>query len=242
MYNPYADQNFPEKAKHEFYPRMWEMVVCWAFIQHGIRPDKERSEGPEFSFMVGGQKVWVEAIAPGPGMTIDAVPPLACITDPRDISIKEVPEEAIMLRLTGALHKKRGKYETDVQKGRIGAHDSYILALNGAQVIRGHAEGDLPYALKVALGIGNLTVSFDPVKNELKGVMRQRMTHITKRTESVPTSAFLMPEYSGITGLIYSGFDIFNVREPLSAGMFYVGNPLAANRLPDGALPFFVKH
>jgi hypothetical protein len=120
-------------------------------------------------------------------------------------------------------------------------YDSYILAVNGSQAIRGHAEGDLPYALKAVLGIGNLTVSFDAVKDEVKGVTHQRRTHIIKRgVEPIRTSAFLMPEYSGITGLIYSGLDIFNIREPLSAGMFYVGNPRATNRL-DGALPFFVN-
>ena len=61
--------------------------------------------GPEFYFLHDGCKVWVEAVAPGPGDGEDRVPDY-CYG-----KVSKLPDEKILLRFTNALDKKRNKYQ-----------------------------------------------------------------------------------------------------------------------------------
>ena len=204
---------------------------------HGFELHKIGDEGPEFYIEIGGMKVWLEAIAPGPGELdkADSVPPLHF--DP--IIAQDVPEEKIILRFTQALKEKLTKYETARQKGIISDKDGYIVAINGWAATNFRGDGSLPHIIEAVLAVGPLTVMFSQDRDDPVESFYQRRLDVKKQNlSSVPTKAFLSPDYVGISGLLYSSRDIVNVREPFGSDIFFLHNPLAKNPIPGGTFRF----
>ena len=74
LYRHLADPNFRTDARNHFNQRFWEMYLACTLIVRGFELHRLGSEGPEFYFIFGGRRVWVEAVAPGPGTGPDRVP------------------------------------------------------------------------------------------------------------------------------------------------------------------------
>lgn len=234
-YELYADKHFLDDAKRQFHQRTWELYVGCVLLQQGFDINKVSNAGPEFFIEIGGEKIWIEAIAPEAGQGADSVPPLlfgAKIVQP-------TPEEQILLRFTHALSTKLEKYQADLQKGLIGPEDCYVIAINGYRALDGRADPGVPYVIKAVLAVGGLVVSFDPKGSEPDEVFYKRRTQVVKKGGTpVPTKAFLSAEYAGISGLLYSPRDIVNVKHPLGSEMFYLHNPLTKNPVHRGAFRF----
>ncbi len=70
-YRPYADRHFQTEAQNNFLQRFSEMYVCVTFLYHGFDVVKVSDEGPEFVVQIDDYSLWVEAVAPNQGDTLD---------------------------------------------------------------------------------------------------------------------------------------------------------------------------
>ena len=66
-YEHLADSNCRSDARNHFLQRFWEMYLACALTQRGFTLHKVGNAGPEFYFLDGDRRVWVEAVAPTQG-------------------------------------------------------------------------------------------------------------------------------------------------------------------------------
>lgn len=136
-YRPSSDPHFLEDAKKHFHHRTWELYLWHVLKQHGFDPQKSGSVGPDFYFMSGEERTWVEAVAPGRGIGPDAVPKLRTFNEMLEAGeeaiAQQVPEEVIILRFTQAIRYKLMKYAEYRSKGIVRSDDRFIIAINGCE-------------------------------------------------------------------------------------------------------------
>jgi len=229
------DSTFRSDAKNHFQQRFWEMYLCVAHKRKGFNPVKSGfgDEGPEFYFMVGEKKVWVEAIAPDRGTGTDAVPKW----DRTKIYDEHTNE--IILRYTHALSTKLEAYNEAVQKGLIGHSDCYIVAINCNLIPTADMGFIVPYPAKAYLGIGDYTVVMNRDTNKVVDRHFKFQEQIAKENGApVNTAPFLSPEYAGISGVLHSAVDVLN-HPPIMGGDFkFLHNPLASQPIERSVFSF----
>lgn len=239
IYCPLADDNFRTDARNHFLQRFWEMYLACTLMERGFKlhPPAEKSKGPEFYFIHDGRKVWVAAVAPGPGIGTDMVPPIVrgeCFT---------VPIEKIILRFTSALRDKYLKINNDIGKGIIGREDSIVLALNSRGIPHGPFGADLPHFLKAFLPIGNLTLELNPRTRQITDSYHTERPAITKKSGAeVPTKAFLDSAFSHFAGVFHSTVDWVNRPPNLGEDFDFLHNPSAVTSFPQDLLSWWTQY
>lgn len=236
QFKPAQDPNFIEDAKAHFYERTWELYLWHVFTHYGCHPQKVGAKGPDFYITLRGRKFFVEAIAPGPGEGLDAVPPLMIGGG----IAHEVPEEKILLRITHGLREKALKYSRDLSNGIIGADDGYLIAFDG-WLSSGYRSGDdsMPWLIKATVGIGPLEVWLDPEgKEPPESLYRQRAGIPKSRGQQVSAIPFLTDEYVCVSAALYSDTQVPFAPALVGSEMTLFHNPRAKNCLPFGALQF----
>ena len=229
IYEPYADRHFRQDAREHFLQRYWEMYLTVALIERGIKPVRVSGTGPEFYFQHAGRRVWVEAIAPGPGRGKDRVP--------EDLSKHgfSVPTEKILLRYTSALTAKRDKLLEDRKRGIITPQDAYILAINCREIPHAWLGGVIPYVIQAFLPFGPLSLTFNIRTMQVTGRHFERREAVSKRSGTlVSTKPFLEPSFAGVSAIIHSAVDAANAPVVLGADFFVLHNPMATVRVPIG--------
>jgi hypothetical protein len=220
-YHSFADPNFRTDAKNHFLQRFWEMYLYCSLAERGFNPKRVGHEGPEFYFEYGTKKIWVEAIAPGPGTGEDAVP-----ENPGDGEVRSVPTEKILLRFTHAMRDKLAKYKKDLAKGIVSSTDSVLLCINSRGIPDAPYGDDLPYFVKAFLPLGNLQVSINLKTMEATRVEHQFRGIIQKAIGSpVSTENFMQDEMSPFVAVLHSSVDCANNPTWLGGDFSILHNP-----------------
>lgn len=229
-YKPYADAQFLAEIGHNFYARFWEMSLASELLDQEFElvPMQHRpSGGPDICIAFGDDRVWIEAIAPGPGTGDDAV----------DFSEEEggfVPEPNIVLRYQGAIkdkHEKLGQYR---RNGIVSDGERFIIAICGRRIPAAAWEDDIPYAAQAVFPFGPYTVRIDTVTKEVVDQRYAYRPFIEKISGSeVPTTSFLDPEFSDVAALISGNPDPIEMTNP---PLTLIHNPKAGNPMPMGWL------
>jgi hypothetical protein len=199
------DPHFLEDAMNHFLERYWEMYLAVTLNDRGFKLKRYGNEGPEFYFENEGRKVWVEAVAPGPGEGEDRVPEISYG------EVQTVPTEKILLRFTNALDEKRIKYNKAVRKKIIAYDDLYILAINSRGIPHAPLGNTLPFFVHAFLPFGNLTALIDTKTRKIVETFYQKRENIIKaKGAAVSTTAFLDTEFSFVSAALHSGVDCAN--------------------------------
>lgn len=225
-YRGLEDPHFLQDAQAHFHERFWEMYLAVAFIEHGLMPVRERGVGPEFFCLHEGRKVWVEAVAPGPGDGDDRVeePDIGMVTD--------VPTEKILLRFTNAVSAKRRRYLAALAKGVVGEGDRYVLAINSRGIPHAPYGNTLPFFVQALLPIGAPTLVIDRATDKAIDSYYAFRDTVTKATGApVSTAIFLDTEYSFISAVLHSGVDCVNRPEAMGEDFVVLHNPSAVRPL-----------
>lgn len=243
QYWPYADNHFLSEVRQNFHQRTWEMYIAWVLMQEGFPINKVGDSGAEFYLEIAGRRTWIEAIAPRPGTSPDAVPPLKTINEMiaegQEPIAQPVPEEQILLRLTHALWEKAKKHKIDIGKKRVAESDSYVLAINGWESSWFRGEPRIPFIVKATLGFGGLAVPINIASHTHEEPYWNYRSEITRQNgQTVSTIPFLSQDYSGISGIIYSHTDIFNVDKPYGRELLFLQNPFATNKVSPRGFTF----
>lgn len=139
------------KDDSKLFQRLWEMVLALHLIKQGFAIQSHES-GPDFSFDLDGEKVWIEATTPEP---CDA------IKERYNRQGGPVPHEQILLRWTSALANKRGRFLEYLNKDIVRSNDICIIAINGHMLHEARGISMLPYAVEAVFPIGPLAVSIN---------------------------------------------------------------------------------
>lgn len=228
IYMPYADSHFREDAKNHFLQRFWEMYLAVTFINHGLDLHRAGQEGPEFYIEQNKRRVWVEAIAPGPGEGKDRVPEVEPGVAGR------VPTEKILLRFTHALVEKRRKYLDAFEKGIISPEDGYLLAVNCRAIPHAPFGNTMPFFVQAYLPFGPLAVSIDRDTGDIVQTYYEYRDAISKLNGAdISTTAFLDPELGFASAVLNSSVDCVNRPEELGGDFSLLHNPNAIQRLDE---------
>jgi hypothetical protein len=230
-FKPCADRHFRSDAMNNFHQRFWEMYLGVTLLRKGFKLVKVSDEGPEFYFMSGDKKVWVEAIAPNPGDGPDAVP-----AQPKGVSIP--PNDKVILRYTSALSDKLRKYNLDVKKGIVDANDSYVLAVNCYNIPYTYRRDPEPL-MRACLGVGHQAIVIDSHSGKTVGQYREFQDTVTKNSgEPISTVPFLRPEYMGISGILQCNVDVLNHPEIMGDDFEFLHNPQALQPIERSVFSF----
>jgi hypothetical protein len=223
-YRDLADPHFREDARNHFLERFWEMYLAVTLRERGFQLTRVDDEGPEFYFLHKDRKVWVEAVAPGPGNEEDKVPGLFYG------EVQEVPTEKILLRFTNALYNKRNQYYKALFKKIIEPNDIYLLAINSRRIPHAPYGNTVPFFVQAFLPFGNLACVMDTKTGNTVETFYQHREKVLKTSgATVPTNAFLNHEFSFISAILHSAVDCVNHPDILGDDFSILHNPTATH-------------
>lgn len=226
QYIPFADPHFRVDAQAHFIERFWEMYLAVALLDRGIELSPGAGKGPEFSFRYSGDRIWVEAVAPGPGDGPDRVPEIEYGV------ASAVPVVNILLRYANAVVEKRRQYIAAVTSGIVKPTDGYILAINSRRIRIGPLDNTLPLYIQALLPIGDFAVTMNTSTFEVVDQFYQPRESVRKANDShVSTRPFLDSEYSFISAVLHSSSDCVNRPESMGRDFSILHNPMAARPL-----------
>lgn len=235
-YKPLADVNFQTDAKNHFLQRFWEMYVAVTFMERGLKLVSVGGEGPEFYFENSQRRIFVEAIAPGPGTGLDQVP------GPQSGVEVEVPEEKILLRFTHALAEKRKKYLEALKKAIVTSDDGYLLAINSRGIRHGPGGNTMPYFVKAFLPFGPFAWTLDRETGDIVDSFHQYRDSISKQVGSnISTTAFLDPEFRFVSAVLHSSVDCANHPKEIGDDFCILHNPNPIHGIDPLVFPW-AKH
>jgi len=232
-YEPFADAHFRADAKNHFLERFWEMYVAVTLIERGLQLFRVGGEGPEFYFKISQRRIFVEAVAPGPGTGLDQVP------GPQYGVATSTPTEKIMLRFTHALAEKRKKYLEALRKNILSSDDGYLLAINSRGIHHGAGGNTMPYFVQAFLPFGPLAVALDPKTGNIVDSFHQYRDTVPKESgENISTKAFLDSEFQFVSAVLHSRVDCVNCPRELGDDFCILHNPSAAHGIDPLVFPW----
>jgi hypothetical protein len=254
IYQPYADNNFPDQIQRSFHARFWEMYLTCTLLEQRFKLNCPKP-GPDI-LISGDRKIWIEAIAPTAGdpSKPDSVPEVKFINLNFDSGSttknaeldqfmnsrgQRVPDEQIILRYRSAIAEKFDRrYAEYVAKGIVSNNDSYVVALNGQKVGFSQHDVDPPRILRSLFPIGHEEVITELDANETMKIVGNRFQfrpEIKKASgKDVSTFIFLSRDYENLSAVLFSSVGVINRPERMGQDFMLVHNPLAKNPLPSG--------
>jgi type I restriction enzyme S subunit len=192
---------------------------------------KTRNRGPDICLRHNNSYIWIEAVAPGPGRGLDAVPPY-------EFGIPaKVPEEQILLRYTSAIKEKYEVYQKYIENNVISSSAPYIIAVNGGKIPYSFMTDVIPRIIKAVLPIGPYSMTINLETSEIISSEYSYRPEIEKRLGNpVPTNVFLDKKYAGISGVLFSNILVTNADDTKVKDFIFFHNRDANNYLPKGWL------
>ncbi len=233
IYAPYADRHFLSDLKKQFHQRTWEMYIGYVLVKNSVI-FTSTDKGPDFLIETPGGKIWIEAVACGPGEGPDRVPAMVYG------GVSNVPQEEMIIRIVSSLDSKYKKFKKYLADGIVSPEDKLIIAVNAGGFSH-IVDGDMPLILKAIFAIGHKTLSW-PINSDhsvpgKSGVSTRNF--IEKRNGSkVPTTFFLEEDHKIISAIMYCSKNILNHENPPGIDISVVRNYIATNSLPETEFPF----
>ena len=241
-YESLADPHFKNEIGSQFQPRFWEMYLACTLLAHSFKISSS-DVGPDFCMSVGDMRIWIEAIAPGPGApcSADRVPDIVLISESG--IAQSVPDEQIVIRYCGAIKEKFRKYSEYLSNGIIGSSDPYVIAINSGTIRLARPELNIPRIVKAVFPIGHLQVTMSRETGEVVDTGYQARTEIPKASgAAVETTIFIDPGFAGISAVLYSPIDAVNQTERMGDDFVFVHNPLASNPIPRDLIRMGIEY
>lgn len=221
----FLDADLRRRAATNFTSAFWELYLAFALHVNGIQlvPRTQRQparSGPDL--LIREPRIWIEAVAPGPGQGADRVPDL--LDKP---GVHTVPDEELQLRLRTAIDYKHKQLLAHERKNWVRPDEPAIVAVGGAGLGLLFGEREVPRIVRVAFPIGWEQLHLDAA-GQVVGRSHQYSPAIRKQSgEEVSTDLFVTPAYGRISALLYSTSDALNRPSHPGADFILVLNPHA---------------
>lgn len=230
IYEPFADIDFRGGFAQDPEARFWEMHLGCALLAGGktlLRREERAPSGgqPDLCVIDGNRRIWIEAIAPtegapGPDQVHVPVPQNQCSMS------GAIPIRQAQLRITSALWTKSRAIERYLLEGTIDTEDVRLVAIGGGRFGVMIPEDPLPLILSSVFPIGQRFVSFDLLGDSVTEGGFHPSFHIERQTGQVSRTAFIEPQFSHLSGAIWSRVSIGNMSRKIRP-LTLVHNPLA---------------
>jgi len=237
----FLDSNLGERARNSFSGAFWELYLAFALHANGVHlvPRSRRrpaKSGPDL--LIADARIWIEAVAPGPGEGADRVPDLLGTQ-----GTFSVPDEQLKLRLRSAIEEKHDRLRAYEARGWVRPDEPTIVAISGAALGHSYGELNVPRIVRVAFPIGHEQIHIDVSTHQVVGRSHQYSPTIRKQSGSeVSTELFVTPAYRRISALLYSGADALNRPQHPGADLILVLNPHAAASITPGWFHFMHEY
>ena len=228
-YSTLADKNFLSDAKNHFHQRFWEMYLSVTFLRRGYTVIKSKDESPDVCIQLNGNKLWIEAVAPGPGTGQDKIP------TPEFGKANWVPTDQIILRYLQVINEKYQNYQKYLLKKIVNPEDVFVIAINCNKVPHAYFGSTVPYHVQALLPIGPPNVIFDIAKDSVVETGYSFKDSVMKNSGSiVEKKVFTDHKYSGISAVMNAIHEVggytMNQDSP-GIDFDFLHNPLANNPL-----------
>ena len=236
---PFADSSFKTNIALDFHACFWEMYLACAFLDFGFElTPRGQHEGPDLKIRDGDSIIWVEAVVITSGTEVDAVPQFE-ITE----EVVEEPTDKMLLRLTNAISRKKKQLEQHQKKGIVGENDAYIIAVNGFQVFQTFSGDEIPYIVQSVFPFGDIYNVINVMTMEILDAGYKYRDKIIKKSGAlVSTKAFLEDSFSGVSGILYSGAELWNLPEFYGSDFVFVHNLMANSKLQHDWMPMGISY
>lgn len=223
--------------------RFWEMYLAVSLREAGLSLARLPDNSPDVrTALVDGRHCWFEAVAVGAGdlSNADHVSDFPARRG-GPIVAERVPEEQILLRLTGGIRAKRIQRAKQLRQRIIGRRDPYVIAINCGAIPRAWFSGQFPWIVKAVFPIGHQFATFDVQTREIADTGWTSRLNISRvNDQKVATQLFASPRGLGISAIVYSSTHLGRLctDEDIICGddLVLVHNPFALNPLPRGFL------
>lgn len=235
VYQPYADPDFISGFAHDPDARFWEMYLGFRLLEAGkvLRPTAERlREGgqPDLCVIDGDRKIWIEAIAPGPGDEgPDQVRGPLPVNEGGGFGV--APARQGQLRMTSALWTKHQAMTRYADQGLFGEGDLRLIAISAGRFGLYVADQPLPNILSAVYPFGDQFVTLNDA-GEVVGGGYEHSPRIARESGDVPRTAFLDPQFSELSGVVWSRIAIGQMSRE-QRPMSFVHNLSSVRPFPD---------
>ncbi|MBN8232483.1 hypothetical protein JYK02_33705 [Corallococcus macrosporus] len=259
-FRPLASSHWQSEFPRQTHRRFWEMYLCAALLDVGLQLEPLRDDAPDALVRLpDGSAAWFEAVAADAGDqdNPNSVPPLPELA-PGTVHVGYLPEEQMVLRITGVIASKIKQRAKRIGRGRIKAEDAYVIAVNAGAVPHAFAaRSDYPLIVRAVFPIGHQYFTVNTASLEVEnsgwtsrmGISKKRNPPANTQVPSselaalsiVPTTLFANDEHAGVSGILYS--DATVSRHAAERGgnwgddFVLIHNPFACNPLPKGIFP-----
>lgn len=232
------DSGFLKKlvSKNNFGSRMWEMILCDCLTSVGKLEPKEKSGADFILIDTSGQKIQIEAVVSNEATNpkLRAKRPDYSESNMATLSGNvEDLELPILLRFFNSFKQKKDKYKKDLP---------LIIAINSYKTV-GFTSRDNYILRRILFGLGCETITRKSDGTFTNGLQQTPFLNIPGIT-TIPTAIFRDPNYSHISGIIYTSQNptslVPNGYGWSNYGITYVPNPLAKHQV-NTEFPFFRK-
>lgn len=236
LYRPYSDPDFCSGIARDLDGRFWEMFLGCTLLEagHQLLPASERpAEGgqPDLCVIDGGQRIWIEAIAPMRGAAgPDGVPELKFGV------VAEIPIHQTRLRLTSAFWTKYNKFVRYVEQGVVAPDDKLIIAISGSRFAVQILD-DPPLPLTSLFPVGNEVVTVNRTTGDVVGYGFQHQPVLVREAGEIPRTAFTQQDHAIISAVLWSRIGLGNLSRKVRP-LTLVHNPFARNPVAQGWGPW----
>jgi hypothetical protein len=165
FFEPYADNEFLKELPDNFDARYWEMHLTTSLLLNGYEVTCPKP-GPDVGIIYRGQRIWFEAVSPGPG---DPGKP-DHVAAPKEGEVYNVPNEKMVLRYLNSISEKyERQYANWIEKKHVSKDDAFIIALNPRRIPFDNADTNPPRILQAAYTLGPQYLTLDKTTAQIVG-------------------------------------------------------------------------
>ncbi len=236
----FLDDDLDQKARNAFLNAWWELYVAYTFSSNGVAlvPRLSRAPSRDGPDLQTEGRVWIEAVAPGPGVGVDGVPIRRF-----NCGAHAVPDEQLKLRLRNSIEEKHRALIRYEERGWVKLDQPVIIAVGGAATGYQWLEREVPRIVRAVLPIGHQVIHLEPRTAKVVGTSHEFTATIQKTSGSnVSTDIFTSDSHKSISALVYSDSDPVNFPDRPGADFVGILNPFAQAPLSRGYLSFLNEY
>jgi hypothetical protein len=237
FFRPLADNHFADQfpRRGHFHARAWELRLAWTLHRQGQRLTTIRPAGPDLT-LLGNLRVHVEAVVPSVTEELLHNDRMARSGG------APVPEDAMILRVTGVIQEKRKQYSKFLEKGLVAGTEPFVIAVCGASMPHAVLTSRVPWILKplFALGREYVIVELESDDEPSRGGIHHVPVRETANGAPVDAALFMDRTCAEISAVLFTPHHLLNRPEyygrPPGNDFVTILNPFARNPLPDGVV------
>jgi hypothetical protein len=237
---PEGPERFASEFRRDWCARAWELYLMAVLSDAGMCLERAERRGPDILIRLpSGNRCWVEAVVPSPGTGADRVfqPPQG------NWAGSYGPVDKLLVRYRSVLEDKLIKILDYRRAGIVDESEPVMIAVGSWGIPGAWAwDRELPALVKAVYPVGEpvLVVPIDSPEPERVEV---RPRWVVRKTSGAPvgTNFFLEARTAGISAVMYTRTDVWNVSWDATRALGIVHNVVTNVPLERGVIPSRVE-